>query len=104
MLTLKEVAQIIKREVTTLHRWGANGVAIPTYTKDGLKAIYKKDLEAYQTLHKRKKLESRFYRVQAFKNGACIWSGKRRGSIEQVKEGLKIYPSLKNCKLFFEEI
>lgn len=104
MLTLKEVSKRIEREVSTLHRWGVNGVAIPIYKTNGLKTICKKDLEAFQTRHKWKKLDPVFFKVQAFKDGACVWCGKRRGNIEQVKDGLKIYPSLKNCKLFFEQI
>lgn len=104
MLTLKEVAFIVGREATTLQRWNVKGIAIPVYTKDGKKAIHGKDLIAYLEGYKRKKLDPTFFSVQAFKNGACIWSGKRRGSIKQIKEALKIYPSLKNCKLFFEEV
>lgn len=105
MHTVKMVAFLLDIDISLVYKWEKRGVAVPIYEIGGLKVIYKRDLQAYLSLAQgRKCLEKRFCFVQAVKNGERVWSGYRRGSIEQVKEGLQIYPSLRNCRLFIRPL
>lgn len=104
MHSVKMVAYLLDIDISLVYKWRKRGVACPIYEIGGLKVIYKRDLQAYLSLvdGRRKRLDNRFCHVQAFKDGERehIWSGVRRGSISQVREGLSIYPSLRNCRLY----
>lgn len=103
-IPVKEACKILNKSPYTVYAQHAQHGGIPLYRVGEVLCISVADCEAHLQLAKPQRRKREYYRVEAYKRGALVWGGIRKGTEAQIREALKIYPSLRGCKLVFEAV